>query len=407
MPAAFFVLRTRLGSAFPRGSSMFSLLRLPSLPRLSRRPALVVAGLGLAVVAAGCTPPPTTSQLGSTGPLTGPYAKNVFGIDVASYQHPNGAGINWASVRAGGAAFAFVKMSEGAGYTNPYGASDLAGARAAGLRATGYHFARPRLPLSTATSDAQHFAAQMGNVRVPGALPPVLDIEVTGGLTAANVTAWTKTFLSSLESATGRTPMVYSGPWFWRGYMGNPSGFSRYPAWIADYNPSATGPSLFGDFGFSTVWQYTDAARISGLTGTADGNWFHGSRAQLDSFAYVGSGLPVVTPPLPPVTAMKPAGALTLNAAPSVGINKPLWVYGRLTDTRTNTALAGKSFTVWRKIAGQPVFSQIGTARTGSDGTAFWSTAQARTSTYQFRLAAGAAGTGFPAIASPTRTVTS
>ena len=385
---------------------MFSFPRVSPLPRLRRRPALVVAGLGLAVVAAGCTPP-TSSQLGTTGPLSGPYAKNVFGVDVASYQHPNGAGINWGSVKAGGAAFAFVKMSEGATYTNPYAARDLAGARAAGLRATGYHFARPRLPLSTATSDARRFAAQVGNAKVPGALPPVLDIEATGGLSAANVTAWTKTFLTALESASGRTPMVYSGPWFWRGYMGNPSGFSRYPAWIADYNPSGTGPSLFGDFGFSTVWQYTDAARISGITGGVDGNWFHGTRAQLDSFAYVGSGVPVVTPVVPPVTSVKPAGALTLNAASSVAKNKPLWVYGKLTDTRTNTALGGKSFTVWRKIAGQAAYSQIGTARTGSDGTAFWSTTQARTSTYQFRVAAGAAGTGFPAIASPTRTVTS
>jgi GH25 family lysozyme M1 (1,4-beta-N-acetylmuramidase) len=385
---------------------MFSLPRTSPLPRLRRRPAIVIAGLGLAVVAAGCTPP-ATSNLGTTGPLTGPYAKNVFGVDVASYQHPNGAGINWASVKAGGAAFAFVKMSEGATYSNPYAAGDLAGARAAGLRATGYHFARPRLPLSTATSDAQRFAAQMGNVKVPGALPPVLDIEATGGLSAANVTAWTKTFLSSLEAASGRTPMVYSGPWFWRGYMGNPSGFSRYPAWIADYNPSAAGPSLFGDFGFSTVWQYTDAARISGISGGVDGNWFHGTRAQLDSFAYVGSGVPVVTPTLPPITSVKPAGALTLNAAASVAKNKPLWVYGKLTDTRTNTALAGKSFTVWRKVAGQAAYSQIGTARTGSDGTAFWSTVQTRTSTYQFRVAAGAAGPGFPAISSPTRTVTS
>ena len=375
---------------------MLSLLRSGSV---RRRSAVLAAGLGLAIVASACTPPPTNNSLGSTGPLSGPYAKNVFGVDVASYQHPNGAGINWNSVKASGASFAFVKMSEGASYVNPYGKGDLASARAAGVRASGYHFARPRLPLSTATSDAQRFAAQVGNVRTAGALPPVLDIEANGGLSAANVTAWTKTFLTALENASGRVPMVYSGPWFWTGYMGNPSGFSRYPVWIADYNPSATGPNLFGDFGYSTIWQYTDGARVSGISGAVDGNWFHGNRSQLDAFAYVGAPAPAPTG--------KPAGSLTLTAAASVPKGAPLWISGKLTDSRNGAPLGGKTFTVWRKSTGQTSYTKLGVATTRADGVAFWSTTQDRTSTYQFRLAAGAAGTGFPAISSPTRTVRS
>lgn len=371
-------------------------LRLPSRIRLrSRRgAALAVAGLGLAVVVAGCTPP--SNSLGTTGPLSGPYAKNVFGVDVSNYQHPNGAGINWNSVKASGAAFAFVKLSEGSSYTNPYGKGDLAGARAAGLRATGYHFGRPRLPLSTATSDAQRFASQVGNAKVPGALPPVLDIEANGGLSAANVTAWTKQFLSTLEAATGRTPMIYSGPWFWRGYMGNPTGFSRYPVWIADYNPSATGPSLFGDFSFSTVWQYTDSARVSGIPSATDGNWFHGSRAVLDRLAYVGTAS---------TATVKPTASLTINAASYVPAGAPLWLYGKLADTRTNTGLAGKTFTVWRKASGQTAYTQISTVKTLSDGTAFFALTQSKTTSYQFRVAAGAAGSGFPAVTSPVITV--
>ncbi len=374
-------------------SSLSSPLRSGSI---RRRSAVLAAGLGLALVASGCTPP-AASNLGTTGPLTGPYAKNVFGVDVASYQHPNGAAINWNSVKASGAAFAFVKMSEGTSYVNPYGKGDLAGARAAGLRASAYHFARPRLPLSTATSDAQRFAAQVGNVKTAGALPPVLDIEANGGLSAANVTAWTKTFLTALEQATGRVPMIYSGPWFWNGYMGNPSGFSRYPVWIADYNPGATGPNLFGDFGYSTVWQYTDGARVSGINGAVDGNYFHGSRTQLDTFAWIGA----------PAAQVAPKANLTLNAAASIGKGNPLWIHGKLTDARTGAPLIGKTFSVWRKTAGQTAYTRLGTAPTLSDGTAFWATTQTRTSTYQFRVDAGAAGPGFPAVVSPIRTVTS
>lgn len=372
---------------------MFSLPRLRPT-RFRRGTALLAAGLGLAAVASACSPAPSSS-LGTTGPLSGPYAKNVFGIDVASYQHPNGAGINWGSVKASGAAFAFVKMSEGNYYTNPYAASDIAGARAVGLRASAYHFGRPRLPMSSATSDAQWFATQVGNVRAAGALPPVLDIEATT-LNAADTTTWTRNFLSALEAATGRTPMIYTGSWFWRGYMGNPTGFSRYPIWISQYTSAATSPNLFGDWSYSTVWQYTDSARVNGVSGGVDGNYFHGTRSQLDSFAYVGSA---------PTSTAPPAGSLSLTAAATVPAGHPLWIYGYLTDTRTNTPLVNKTFSVWRKVAGQSSYTQVAAGQTTGDGVAFWATSQTRTTSYQFRVAPGAAGSGFPAINSPVVTV--
>lgn len=382
--------------------------------RRRRVVALAVAGVSLGAVAAGCTPAPP-SNLGSTGALSGAYAKNVFGIDVASYQHPNGAAINWASVRASGAAFAFVKMSEGSGYTNPYAASDINGARAAGLRASAYHFARPRAPLSTAASDATRFAGQVGNVKSPGSLPPVLDIEATAGLSAADTTAWVRSFLSTLEAKTGRTPMIYTGGWFWQGYMGNPGGFSRYPIWISHYNSAITSPTLFGDWSYSTFWQYTDAAHVSGVGGAVDGNFFHGSRAILDQFAYVGSGTAPVTPvpvqttpapPPPPATPPTGTGAsLTMTVANVVPAGAPLWISGKLTDNRTKALLAGKTFSIWRKSADESQFFKLGTAQTMADGTAFWATEQYQTSTYQFRLDAGAAGPGFPAVVSPARTV--
>jgi lysozyme len=239
--------------------------------------------VAIGFVTAGCSP------VGTTGPMSGPYAKTIWGPDVSNYQHPGGAGINWSAVRSRGARFAFVKVSEGGSFTNAYASSDLRAGRAAGLYVTGYHFGRPRLPLTTAVSDAKRFAAQLGNVRRAGYLPPVLDMETTGGLSAANVTAWTHKFLTTLQTATGRVPMIYSGGWFWRGYMGNPKGFSQYPAWIAEYTPRNTGPTLFSDFGYSTFWQYTSTARASGISGAVDVSWFHGTQAQLNSLAWGGT----------------------------------------------------------------------------------------------------------------------
>jgi GH25 family lysozyme M1 (1,4-beta-N-acetylmuramidase) len=240
----------------------------------------VVAAALAVLTAVACTP------LGTTGPMAGAYTRSIWGPDVSNWQHPYGQAINWRAVKAQGASFAFVKVSEGSTYVNPYAANDLRQARAAGLYVSGYHFGRPRLPLSTAAADARRFAAQLGNVREPGFLPPVLDLEVTGGLSPANVTAWAKSFMATLQSQIGRVPMIYSGNWFWRGYMGNPSGFAQYPLWAAQYT-SGIGPNLFGDFSYSSFWQYTDSARVNGIPGGVDASWFHGSMAQLKSLAWV------------------------------------------------------------------------------------------------------------------------
>jgi hypothetical protein len=46
------------------------------------------------------------------------------GVDVASFQHPGGAAINWSQVASAGYRFAFVKATQGNYYTNPYFSSD-------------------------------------------------------------------------------------------------------------------------------------------------------------------------------------------------------------------------------------------------------------------------------------------
>jgi GH25 family lysozyme M1 (1,4-beta-N-acetylmuramidase) len=54
---------------------------------------------------------------------------------------------------AAGYKFAFVKATEGGYYANPYYASDLAQAKAAGLYAAGYHFAVPNVSDGTSQAD--------------------------------------------------------------------------------------------------------------------------------------------------------------------------------------------------------------------------------------------------------------
>ncbi len=62
------------------------------------------------------------------------------GVDVSTWQHPYGEPIDWEEVAKAGYTFALVKVSQGAGYLNPWAGRDLDDARAAGLLVGAYHY---------------------------------------------------------------------------------------------------------------------------------------------------------------------------------------------------------------------------------------------------------------------------
>jgi GH25 family lysozyme M1 (1,4-beta-N-acetylmuramidase) len=199
------------------------------------------------------------------------------GVDVARYQHPYGAPIRWSRVAASGQDIAIVKATEVyAGrsgpvlYTNPYLQADLSGAHAAGLTVGAYAFAHPEF---SATAQADDFAAAIGHLPNPS-LPPVLDLETTGGLTVPELQAWTKAFLVRLQHDTGVVPMIYTGPGFWNSHMGGTTAFAHYPLWEAHWT-SADAPAPFGGWSSYTLWQYTNTAVVPGITGYVDQSRIH------------------------------------------------------------------------------------------------------------------------------------
>jgi hypothetical protein len=64
----------------------------------------------------------------------------IGGIDVSSWQHPEGNVIDWEEVYAAGYRFAVVKATQGVSYVNPWIARDLSDAGAAGLLLGAYHY---------------------------------------------------------------------------------------------------------------------------------------------------------------------------------------------------------------------------------------------------------------------------
>ena len=182
--------------------------------------------------------PPFGGPTATPGQLRSQEWGTVNGIDTSNWQHPGGAPINWAAVRASGVSFAITKATEGSSIVDPWFSIDYAAAGAAGLLRSAYSFARPTLPISDATADAQRFVSVAGTFSGSHDLPPVLDLEQTGGLGPSDLVAWTATWLNTVESLTGRRPIIYTGYYFWLDNLGNTQRFADSPLWYARYTLS-------------------------------------------------------------------------------------------------------------------------------------------------------------------------
>jgi lysozyme len=229
-----------------------------------------------------------------------PALAALRGPDISSWNH-TGTAISWRAVKTAGASFVFIKATEGTGYTNPYFTRDWRASGAAGLLRGAYHFARPSSRPGSAAAQARHFTRVMGARLQRQSLPPVLDLESSGGLSPRRLIAWTHTWLTTVKQRTGRTPMIYSYPAFWWRQMAHTTAFHSYPLWGACY---CSGPTKFaGAWTHWTFWQYSSTSRVKGIRGQVDMNIFNGTRTQLLRLANHGAALPPPSPAPTPTTS--------------------------------------------------------------------------------------------------------
>jgi GH25 family lysozyme M1 (1,4-beta-N-acetylmuramidase) len=213
-----------------------------------------------------------------------------MGLDVASFQHPtssqypDGAPIDWSQVAGAGYTFAAIKVTEGNYYTNPFYASDLAAAKAAGLYVTGYHFAIPNVGTATAQAD---YAVNNGQFAEDGqTLPLELDVEYDPytstdhtnecyGLGPAQMVAWISAFDNEVQHLTGRLPIIYTTADWWDTCTGNSTAFGSSPLWAAAYATSSP-PMPAGWPGWS-FWQYSSGGTVPGIAaaGATDVSYFN------------------------------------------------------------------------------------------------------------------------------------
>jgi lysozyme len=197
------------------------------------------------------------------------------GIDVSVYQ----GAIDWPAVAAAGIKFVSIKATEGTTETDPRLAANWAGARAANITRTAYHFAHPSLP---AEAQAEHFVAA---VVAAGGLAPntstmqlMLDLEDADHLPPAQVWAWVRAFMARLQALTGRPGIIYTGYYFWRDDVGNPTDNLNAPLWIAAYTPAPLVPPAWRGW---TFWQHTSSGSVPGITGRVDLDTFAGTPEEL------------------------------------------------------------------------------------------------------------------------------
>jgi GH25 family lysozyme M1 (1,4-beta-N-acetylmuramidase) len=249
---------------------------------VARSAATMVAGVALVALSA-CEPtvpipiPTATTTTTSTAP---PVVSYTNGIDVSHYE----GAIDWASVARSGERFVFAKATEGLTYSDPNYAAYKQGATANGLLFGAYHFARPGGSGSTAIrndaiAEADHFASVAGIGR--GNILPVLDLEVTGGLSASDLKDWTNTYLDRIQFRLGVKAIIYSSPSFWENSLGNTTSFAANGyrvLWIAHYDVTAprVPANNWNGYGW-TFWQWTPCGTVPGINGCVDRNYYQGT----------------------------------------------------------------------------------------------------------------------------------
>lgn len=196
------------------------------------------------------------------------------GIDVSHWQNT----IDWTQVAASGVRFAFVKASDGRSYVDPMYEVNRAGAAAAGVTIGAYHFARPDRGANDAIIEADHFVDVAAPA--PGDLLPVLDLEVTGGLSTEEITAWTLAWLGEVTLRTGVKPIVYTSPNGWVNRTADTTAIADagYTVlWVAHWNVETPRVPANDWQGYGwTFWQYSNCGAVAGIQGCVDLDWFNG-----------------------------------------------------------------------------------------------------------------------------------
>nr|WP_283258417.1 GH25 family lysozyme [Pseudomonas sp. GX19020] len=224
----------------------------------------------------------TAPNFGDAKPVTGwggkpPQGYAVHGIDVARYQTE----IDWATARANGVNFAFIKATEGGDRVDPMFEEHWRGAGRAGVRRGAYHFF---YHCRSAEEQARWFIRHVP--KVAGGLPPVLDMEWTPfsptctiRREASVIREDARIFIDILTRHYGQKPILYTSiDFFEDNQMWKVTGADFWLRAVAKH------PQDLYDGQHWLFWQYTSTGLVPGVKGEVDINVYEGNPIQWNAW---------------------------------------------------------------------------------------------------------------------------
>lgn len=219
---------------------------------------------------------------------------SLFGIDVSSAQ----GSVNWSSVFANGAKFAFAKASEGTSLTDADFARNMTRGKAAGLQMGAYHFAYPAESCPSAQAN-QFWSVAGAYILADGkSIYPAVDAEEFTGIACSEgtYTTWFNDYSTDVKAKTALFlhPVISVSPcnscFFTSGvglspWILNENGQNLYTGnpWsvCCNCNPWDTSGKCN-----SNAWDYwlATTGTIGGVSGNCDFDAFNGTLAELKSW---------------------------------------------------------------------------------------------------------------------------
>lgn len=186
------------------------------------------------------------------------------GVDVSKW---NGS-INWSKVANSGVSFAVIRCgyrgsSTGALVQDPTFATNIKGAKAAGLK-VGLYFFTQAVTEAEAVEEASMAVSMARSYGIN--MPIYIDTEAAGGradgLSRAQRTACIKAFCRTVASA-GYAPGVYASKcWYYDNLSAGE--LSGYNIWVAQYAAACNYSGRYN------MWQYTSKGSVPGISGSVD-----------------------------------------------------------------------------------------------------------------------------------------
>jgi len=209
----------------------------------------------------------------------------VYGVDVS---HHNGQ-VEWPKLASSGVKFVYIKASQGTNFRDPRFDANWRASANAGVVRGAYHF------LGAEGDGAEQARSYLALIAKSGGLlandlTPVLDLEWDfERVGSARVDRWSKVpadqiakavkaWIDTVQTATGRRPIIYTSASWWNERMAGSMQLKDYQHWVADYRQSsinAGAPKSVRQHAYQ-IWQFTDVGGVDGASVKLDVNRLKG-----------------------------------------------------------------------------------------------------------------------------------